>query len=496
MLAPMPGANPGFSETGSYVFDLPSGEGWTWRVDDEPLAVRNRACEWRPGFYAGEVTAELIRDGSTAGVFLLGVAPDDRKVGADAFRLMLRELWEFDPRLVVGTEPSRSATGVLGRSEDPHVAFARLRRYGHEFLRALSTATATPRSALRSVREWTPLHHVRTVDRHTARVAARGTSIALFGEGESGMGIFNPAMRLDVPRVEETRDSAANRTLLYMVRAVLQRVRYVRQRLEIEVRKEERRGDQSGTRTPLSARWSVRREWLIDLDARLARILRRPPFPEVRRAELSAAGLNAVAADPLYAHAWGRGWRALRTGLEGDLSDERLWISPSWEVYERWSFMTLGRLLEREWPAWNWRRDRHGWIGTRGGREAVLREQVRFRSRTTPFERPWSVSRLRIPDILLRVTAPDGERFVVLDTKYRASRQNVLDAMASAHIYQDSLRIGERRPEASLLMVPAIEGAAWLAAPGFHSTHRVGIHEMTPGRPARLPEAISSVLVT
>ena len=33
-----------------------------------------------------------------------------------------------------------------------------------------------------------------------------------------------------------------------------------------------------------------------------------------------------------------------------------------------------------------------------------------------------------------------------MDAKYRTSRVAVLDAMASAHIYQDSLRIGACRP--------------------------------------------------
>jgi hypothetical protein len=82
----------------------------------------------------------------------------------------------------------------------------------------------------------------------------------------------------------------------------------------------------------------------------------------------------------------------------------------------------------------------------------------------------------------------------VLDVKYRVSRQNVLDAMASAHIYQDSLRVGARRPEASLLIVPRTEGAAWLADPGFISAHRVGIHPLHLESSSTLPHIINELL--
>lgn len=106
----------------------------------------------------------------------------------------------------------------------------------------------------------------------------------------------------------------------------------------------------------------------------------------------------------------------------------------------------------------------------------------------------WSVSRRREPDLVLVVHRGDEVRFVVLDAKYRASRANVLEAMASAHIYQDSLRIGSEKPYASLLLIPSGGGASWLEDEGFLEEHRVGLHVFSPEEETRLPSIIQGVL--
>jgi hypothetical protein len=226
--------------------------------------------------------------------------------------------------------------------------------------------------------------------------------------------------------------------------------------------------------------------------------MRQSPFANVRRAEITAAGLTAIASDPIYARAWGRGWRALRHGLDSMDSTERLWVSPSWEIYERWCFLRLGKLLSATAPQWEWRRVKgaNKWSGTYSGRHAELRLQPTFRSRANECEKMWSVSKERVPDLVFTIESPDGVRFVVLDAKYRTSRSNVLDAMTSAHIYQDSLRIGSRRPEASLLLIPAGGGAPWLEDPEFQSTHRVGAHVFSPDSAAALPMLLKQSILT
>ena len=74
----------------------------------------------------------------------------------------------------------------------------------------------------------------------------------------------------------------------------------------------------------------------------------------------------------------------------------------------------------------------------------------------------------------------EGNQFFVIDANTRSSRSNVLDAMASAHVYRDSLRLRSRRPEASLLLVPSRGGTRWLEQPAYHFTHRVGVSVLSP----------------
>ncbi len=492
-LQPAPCVNSGFSEKKRYSFQKPFPE-CRFFVDDEPL--RDHAEEplcwiWEPGFFAGEVTAELIRnDGSSAGLFLLDVAPDSNKLGREVFAQMVADLWEEDPALVSGVEPATSPSSESGVVAAPWAAFARLRRYGPEVLRALDSIRSRPRRTLRVCRDSAPAHQARRVDRRTATAVLRSSAVALFTDGADGRTRFNQNSRLDVPQTEETMDSAANRTLLSLVQKLLRRTRTLSEQLQRTVE----RAPVSETRTALAARWPRRRQFLEDLATQLTAALRRPPFTEAHRVEITAAGLTAIAADPTYSRAWSVGWRALRQGIEANAMTERLWMSPSWELYERWCFVRLGQLLAARMPAWRWSRGKDRWAGSCGGWRAELLLQPTFGANRSGAGRMWSVSGERVPDFVLKIEGPIGLRFAVLDAKYSASRSSVLKAMESAHIYQDSLRMGSLRPEVSLLLIPSPGGAEWLEDPEFQAEHRVGAHAFIPGREAALPKMIADLM--
>jgi hypothetical protein len=498
-----PAENRGFVETQRYVFEKP-GAGWSLHVDDEPLAddPEDHCCwMWEPGFFAGEVTAELLdRDGKRAGLFLLDVAPDPSKIGREIFARMVGDLWSEDPRLVLGSEPATTNIGELGAVQDPWLAFARLRQYAPEFTRALVPLCVRPRRALRVRRDSAALHRVRRVDRGTATALLRSPAAAMVFAGAgatSALAVnttyaFGQDSRLDVPVVEETVDASANRSVLALVLALLRRARALDQRLQRLVDTEPR----SETRTSLAVRWPARKRFLADLITRLKIVLRQSPFAQVQRAEVTAGGLTTIAADPIYSRAWSRGWRALRHGVESDTTSERLWVSPSWEIYERWCFLRVGKLLAAIMPAWGWHRlvDPHRWVGFYASRRGELRLQPTFSSRRRQSDKMWSVSRERVPDLVLTVADPGGVRFIVLDAKYRTSRADVLDAMESAHVYQDSLRIGSQRAEASLLLIPSGGGASWLENPAFQAEHRVGIHVLSPDGETTLPVLVTETL--
>jgi PD-(D/E)XK nuclease superfamily len=491
-LQPAPAVNGGFSECKRYVFEKPD-PGWSLRIDDEPLGEAGaKEWLWEPGFFAGEVTAELLDPaGNARALFLLDVSPDASKLGREIFAQMIEEIRAEDPELVLGSEPATTLVGDLGESDDLWLAFMRLRRHGPEFLRAVCPMIARPRRTLHVRRGTSPLHRARRVDRTTAAGLVRSPAIALFAKGEAAVDLpFLADCRLDVPVVYETLDCAANRAMLALVLALMRRTRNLLGRLQSAVDCEV----ESETRTLLSRRWPARRETLERLGKQLKRLVRRSPFMHVTRPDVTAAGLTTIATDPDYARAWSQGWRALRRGIADGNSTERMWTSPSWEIYERWCFVRLGRMLATEKPEWKWQRMTDRWAGDRCGRRAELILQPTFPSRTAPRDGLWSISRERVPDIVLRVESADGARFVVLDAKYRTSRTAVLDAMESAHIYQDSLRLGSRRPEASLLLVPAAGGASWLEDVEFHSTHRVGVHVLSPDDESRLPAAVRVAL--
>ena len=483
-----PAQNGGFTECGRYLFQTPGPE-WLMRIDDEPMRVAEGFWVWEPGFYAGEVTAELQESpGSRHSLFLFDVAPSPEKAGREAFREMLDDLRTAAPDLLVGSEPATTRMGQIGSSDSLWVAFARLRRYGPEFLQALKRLQSHPRRALHARRTSAPLNHVRRVDRTTALALARSPIVGFFAEGADARP--DASTRLDVPIVEETLDCAANRTVAALLFVVLSRASGLLSRLAEQVEKEQ----PSATSTPLAARWPVRLACLTDLRREFRKLSRQLPFSGVTRPEVTAAGLNGVAADPIYARAWDRGWRALGLGLGGEELSDRLWMSPSWEVYESWCFVRLGQMLATSLPDWRWTRDSDRWIGANGGRQAELILQPVFPSRSVQAEGRWSLSRERVPDLALVVDSEGGKRFLLLDAKYRTSRANVLDAMASAHIYQDSLRIGPRRPEASVLLVPAAGGAPWLESAEFHRQHRVGVHALSPGATGSLPGVVTALL--
>jgi hypothetical protein len=494
-LLPFPHENPGFAEKGDYLIEKP-GPGWVFRIDDAPLGEASAPgfWSWRPGFFAGEVTAELIRpDGTTEALFLLDVSPDPRKLGRDVFARMLDEIFADDPVLVLGSEPATRPVGELGATQDPWIEFARLRRHAPDFLRALRQIAVRPRRALLMRREAVPVHRARRVDRHTGAALFRSSTLMdFFSRTEHSPDVLVEGV-LDVPVTEETFDAAANRAILSLAQAVLRRMRVLDATLERTVRSEAA----SETQTALAPRWPARREFLRSAAAELNRVLRHQPFDAVRRPEVTAAGLTAIAADPVYSRAWGRGWRALRHGIEGAAGTDRLWISPSWQVYERWCFVRLAKMLSTSLSHWEWRRpavDR--WVATSGGRSLELTLQPTFRSFPHDSGSAFSISRQREPDIVLKAEGAEGGRFIVLDAKYRAAREHVLDAMASAHIYQDSLRLGGRRPEASLLLVPAGGGATWLEDPAFHVEHRVGVHPFAPGDQMALPAVVGGMLAS
>jgi hypothetical protein len=495
--------NTGFQEltAACFLHPDPGAPGWTLCIDDEPQPTAVTAfgpgwC-WTPGFFAGEVTAELIApDGRVACRCLLDVAPSPTKLGRDAFAAMVQALWAFDPELVLGAEPSTRAVGRDGDRQSLLLRLARLRRHAPAAIAALRQVQRSPLKRLRAERERHPPHRVRRIDRLTASTLAQqpALAVALCGDqcgnqsGEplgGGAGsllppadpVLDPGRRLDVPASEPTLDCAPNRTLLAVALRLLGELKAVRRGLAAQAAAEQA----SATRTPLASRAPRRQAVLLALEQALAELLGRSPFSAVSRPEITAAGLTAIAAHPGYAAAHRQSWRACARGLDGPPTEERLWISPTWEVFERWCLVRLAEALldaghapvaghDRDLP----HAERTLCYQDADGARTTLLLQPTFPAWDQARGAAVSLSGLRIPDLVLIRDDAAGRRWQVLDAKYRSARSALLDAMTSAHLYHDCLRLNDAPPSRALLLVPACHGAGWLLEPEFHRRHGVG----------------------
>ena len=482
--------NTGFAEQSTVHFLRPSPDNWSLRIDDEPLPVVEKATglawSWTPGFFAGEVTAELVDPGGAIrSRFLLDVAPHPSKLGRDVYAEMVREIWNWDPGLVLGEEPATTQVGTRGDNQGLLIAFARLRRHAPHAVHSLWSIAKEPIRQLRARRDRVSLCRVRRIDMVSIGSLVRNPALAvsLLGEGMSATHDIDPGSLMDIPSADRDLDCAANRAMTESSRRLLARVRSVHGQLQEAVQKE----NPSFARTSLAARWAVRRQFLIDLEHQLSTVMRQEPYVKVTRPEITAAGLTAISSHPVYANAYRRSWLAYAHGVDGLPTDERLWTSPTWEIFERWCFVRMLRVIEPlGLGPWK-RRDHHPTNPTAGLKLPLPRSvtltlllQPNFPAADQGGSGHHSISGLRLPDIVLVMESETGCRWFTFDAKYRTTRANLLDAMASAHIYHDALRYRGTAPEQALLLAPGAQGVDWLLEAAFQRQHGVGIVTVRP----------------
>ncbi len=471
----------GFRELGKYRIRKPA-SGDRLFIDDQAIESDNGEWVWMPGFYAGRVRAELLGPGDRVrATYLLDVSPHPDKLGRDVFQDMLDQIWEFDPSLVLGTEPAALPVGYREQISDPWLEYVRLRAYGERFVRVLSAIARQPLLELKAERAQLPLQHVRRADRQTALAALRNPQLLpILAHREFVATPMSALPSFDVPVARETLDGAGNRCMAEITQRVSHRAVQLRDKLQRVVGNE----TESDTRTALAARWPRRRDFLDRIVRQLHYLQRVSPLADVTRREISAAGLTAISADPAYSSAYGSGWRILRRGVEGPRDEERLWISPTWEIYERWCFVQLGNAIQALKPEFHWSVSRNykskaraAFTGSKDGEVCIeLLLQPKFPAYDLGSNNGFqSISGKREPDIVLTRTDENVPKWYVLDAKYRTKRRNVLEAMTSAHVYRDALRWHERRPECAVLLVPRGGGASWLEHPDFIRRQHVGV---------------------
>jgi hypothetical protein len=480
------GVNPGFSERqraeligrGSGTYQL--------FIDDAPLLKSTIRGEdgwiWKPGFYAGTVRAELV-DTTDLQVqqYLFDVTPAPGKLGQETFNALLDDIIAFDPALVFGDEPATHSLGGSGDVDNIGIQYAHLFQHGRDLVHALKRVTEHPRRALKAARHVVPVSRIRRADIHTTlRMARNGSLAMLMAEEDERPERSQKQWRFDVPFSIESLDSAANRCLAALIRAVMRRARHVFDTLETRAASEE----ESDTHTLLRDRWPRRREYLTALISTLKTFLSGEPFSSAIREDPTAAGLTAVAADPFYARAQRIVWKMLRPDSIGPMADSRAWMSPTWDLYETWSFIRLGEALQEALPSLTWTRKAGQFClqGVQGNLRVRLLWQQTFRypppNNTAPeFS---SISKELKPDFVITIDNGNRNSWFVLDAKYSAG-PSVLEQMRAAHIYHDALRRRGEPPQRSLLLLPAHStGCEWLQEHAFQATHGVGAVTCSP----------------
>ncbi|MEM4987231.1 DUF2357 domain-containing protein [Collimonas sp. H4R21] len=438
---------------------------------------------WSAGFFAGQVEISAIDSVGRTYRFVAEIVPKPAKVGTHTYAAMFDEIRNFDAHLLLGSTAATSEFGVELTSANVNslVAYARMKQHGELFLQSVAKISKAPHKTIRPIYQEVSLSAIRKL--HSTALMDRRL-LAIVG-GVDGAAEAIESIQLLTPVAIPSFDTAANRTM----KALLQR-------FQANVRMLMERVDSYGfiqDKDEQASRKSRRLELLRKLAVRADGLLRDTPFSGVLRAETSSAGLTHIAANPMYSRAYRQGTSALRSGVNGDVAEDQLNVSPTWGIYETWCFVHLLSALQSAFNCEGWKIQKSATasaelafaISLPSGIRLEALFQAKFNSENPDSGKlAWSLSKDRFPDIVFVVWVGNACQFLVLDAKYRSGRSNVLDAMDSAHIYHDSLRLGDRRPDLCLLLLPGVADVSTLDSNEFWNTHRVGaLCEFSLGQP-------------
>lgn len=472
----------GFYEDTDYIIALPDPHCAKIYIDDvELISSTPGEFLWRPSFYAGRVVAEVKSVGGYSQTYCLDVCPSEQKSGKAQFAEMVTAIHSFDSKLLGGVSAATMTFGHegLGGIFSNDIQLSRVRAHGKNFLDSVEAIARAPHRSISANHEVLPLSRVRKLH----PTALRDRRLVALAAGISIPSDALQSIQLRSVTSSPTLDTPANRTLLSLLNRFQATVVMLREMTE------------SGCLGISGDEQDSRRESrllaLNELERRSKKLILARPFSETSKAMTSSSGLTQIAAQPIYSKAYRLGSRALATGIEGVSKDDALHVANSWGIYETWCYLAVlesvvglvGENLKRtESRATSAVLAFSTTSGTSGSLEVLF--QANFPSlRPSQGRQGFSISRMRIPDIVLIERIDGVVRTMVLDAKWRSGRENVLDAMQSAHIYHDSLRVDMQPPSPCILLFPGNKTVPDLEQFAFISSHGVGaISEFNVGK--------------
>jgi hypothetical protein len=439
--------------------------------------------------WAGRTTINLA-DGKDTARRVLNIRPHGHKLSADEFDAMLTELSELSSALPWGLSPG-AAQGDISHSTPPVTHPAVIESQLPRLERLLARLLDDPPTLTERVREARPLDASRRIDLKTMRwLAARPSALAAVRGAAQPGSTFDWRSRIDQGTPRQSYDHPLTCYILHLIRRV-------RRRLMLTVRELRRAGrrfsDEAADVYADELAHSVE-----DAITRLDATLHAPLFRGLTPTPLSNTALQAITDNPLYAALHRTVVHLLDPGLAFAPGGELL--SALKRTYDLFELLVLHRLAAalRNWLGgeWAWSQPALNTTGREvrpadgavwcahhpSGRRVELRYQQQFgRAKAPPDVRTFgSLSGALIPDYLLVIAQGDSVKsWLILDAKYRSSRQSVDEGLGDVHRYRDALRLSGIPAAGGYVIVPRLaEPNAIYAQPDFIAHHSFGVCEL------------------
>lgn len=458
-----------------------------WLGDQQLAADPSDHFEVHMGHYVGSLGLRIsTRDGSDVH-HRIRVQPRAEKLPPDLWVKILEELEEGLEGLSVGfMGPTQGAVGTTGISAP--LLVSALLPLVPALVTALQAIIDAPRRIDRERLIERELHECRRIDSSTLAWIGRHPEIGRWLDGWKAAELVDRPPLVLVHAPISTLDHPVNRYVAWLIDRIIDRLNDVAKALdEIAGRIDEPvwcRARAERARAAASQIRQIRdRSWL------------RPLRPE----PASEAAFMVVADNPTYARfqRFARRFCAPAFRLEESERDLGAAVRPSFSIYELWCFFALRRHLQVALPGWCWSEIQLKRLLTLtgsgcGAAFVASREDQRLQIDFNPTFRSWycrgdaprrSLSSERRPDFV--ITFDDGRgdgRWIVLDAKYRAGRENLAKALASVHIYRDALvdRARGGKCAGAMLLAPSPCDVPEWFDPSWQREQRMGITALAP----------------
>jgi hypothetical protein len=456
---------------------------------------------WLIEHYAGIVELCIRDNGNVIITVDLDVAPHPFKLGKTLHAELLTEVQQMSEGLSFGLTAGHSSleqgSGAVPLAAQYCLFNALMPLVSTSFARIIER----PHRRLQGVRQDVPLHQIRRCDAQTVVRAARSPAAraALAGQGRAASEV-----RLNIPRMEHTFDTALNRYVRYLTDCLIASA------LNLADRLESHKADDEETRSRTCS-WAAKlKETRHSLRSRIwsSFLEEIPPRPA------DASAIVAAARHPDYARFIKLAQLILHpAGTLGKKDDSRMTLRPTYEIYEYWSFLKLASILQKVFPDLKWSSpweinqesllfaipDGSSFVGSGNDIEVTFTFQKNYRYTPKRAPSPYSISTKFRPDFVLEMRRGSNHRRFIFDAKYRSSAFSIKEAFRDMHVYRDAIRIAPERPafDAVYILVPHfMKGMSRFFNDDYRKHYNFGGFLLKPGGEcdSDLENAIRSIL--